>query len=189
MFSSSSPGPVSGHPPQGHEGGLRFSTGGVRFPHREIPLSRGFVAIVDEADYERASAWTWTSGGTATAPRPVHHYWEGGKKKKVQLGRWLLNAPADLCVDHINGDPLDNRRCNLRICTPRENSINRRGTLRSNPYRGVRSARHRWRAHIAGRHIGSFATAEEAARAYDAAARIEFGEFANLNFPHLEEAA
>jgi hypothetical protein len=92
-------------------------------------------------------------------------------------------------VDHINRDKLDDRWCNLRLATRSQNSAN--VALRPNSTSGFigvtfDKARDKWRAQIriAGRkvNLGRFASAEEAARAYDAAALKEFGEFAELNF-------
>lgn len=106
------------------------------------------------------------------------------------LHRVLLSAKEGELVDHINGNPMDNRRENLRICTALESARNvRKHHDGRHPYKGVKRARtksERWEANIyAGRpiYVGSFATIEDAARAYDAAARQHHGEFARLNFP------
>lgn len=93
-----------------------------------------------------------------------------------------------LLVDHINGDTLDNRRVNLRVVTTTRSAWNTRGQRRNKSgYKGVsRDKNGRFRATIstAGkqRYLGCFATAEEAARAYDAAAFAERGENTCLNF-------
>jgi len=91
-------------------------------------------------------------------------------------------------VDHRNGDGLDNRRQNLRPANDSKNQMNAR--MRSdNPsgFKGVCADRHRWMARIQldGRrtYLGYFATPQEAARAYDAAAVELFGEYARPNFP------
>jgi hypothetical protein len=100
-----------------------------------------------------------------------------------------------MLVDHVDGDKLNNRRRNLRIATPRQNMHNQVRPLRKRPYKGIyrSSTGTPWTAQIsiprkgsgAGKTIalGRFETAEEAARAYDAAALEHFGEFAALNFP------
>lgn len=109
-------------------------------------------------------------------------------RTRRRLARAIMNAPDGMVVDHINGNPLDNRRANLRICTVKENNWNRRRRIGgSSGFKGVVRVGTRWRAIIwpNGKQIylGSFAEPEEAARAYDRAAREEYGEFACLNFP------
>lgn len=113
-------------------------------------------------------------------------------RKYTALARLIMNAPDDLVVDHINRNPLDNRRQNLRIVTHSENMRNTQRTRTdrvSCNYRGVTATgnRKKWMSKIKveGRwhYLGSFVAAEDAARAYDAAARDAHGAFAVLNFP------
>lgn len=153
-----------------------------------IPLSRGLVAIVDDADHDAVSAQgSWyadPSRGTFYARRNV--WLDGRRCVGVKMHRFLTGW--DL-VDHINGDGLDNRRVNLRAATPRENARNRR--VRSDSLSGFKGVRRlssgTWiaRIEVGGRRVslGSFDTAESAALAYDAAAVEHFGEFARVNFP------
>jgi hypothetical protein len=97
-------------------------------------------------------------------------------------------------VDHVNGDGLDNRRSNLRVCTHAENARNQssRTRMSTSRFRGVVWAkdRRKWRAMIGdnGRtvHLGNFTDEIEAAQAYDRAAREMYGAFARLNFPETE---
>ncbi len=94
------------------------------------------------------------------------------------------------CVDHINGDGLDNRKDNLRIVTIAENNYNKRKSknVRSSQYKGVSIDKrtNRWRAIIYYKYrkinLGMFGDEIDAARAYDEAANELFGEFAKLNF-------
>jgi hypothetical protein len=110
--------------------------------------------------------------------------------RSVALHREIMGvgdaARFETEVDHVNGNRLDNRRANLRLCTRAENARNVRGRALSG-FKGVTQVRARWRAVIYAEgkihRLGSFGAAEEAAHAYDEAARRLHGEFAKLNFP------
>jgi hypothetical protein len=158
---------------------------------REIPLTRDMVALVDDEDYERVMAlgkWIAAPNGqTFYAIRTVICRCAGYTRRcRVSVHNVVLDA---LYVDHINGDGLDNRRSNLRYASPTQNSQNRRPSSRNKSgFKGISPKCGRWQAQLqlpGGRnvHIGTFDTPEEAARAYDTAARKHFGEFAWLNFP------
>lgn len=112
--------------------------------------------------------------------------------KQVRLSRLLAAPPSGMVVDHINGNPLDNRRSNLRVCTVKENNWNRKRRVGGTSlYKGVSRAPNGWFANIwphgKCRHLGRFKSEIDAARAYDEAAREEYGEFACLNFPAQDE--
>jgi AP2 domain-containing protein/HNH endonuclease len=154
---------------------------------KEISLPQGKVALVDDEDYERLARMCW-----AAKRRPNRNVWyaqcDGGPLKGRRMHRILLNFPP-YDIDHKDGDGLNNQKSNLRPATNQQNQRNAR--LRKDNttgFKGVkRRAKGRWGAVI--RHngrdlsLGSFATIEEAARAYDRKA-LEFGgEFARLNFP------
>lgn len=155
---------------------------------REIPLTRGLVAIVDDADFDWLNGWNWAVAG--------HQLVAGRCENRVTIymHRVILNAQPGQLVDHVNGDPRDNRRANLRICTFAENSRNaRRQTGSRCRYKGVAPSGPRWTARITvdGKQVrlGGYATDEQAARAYDEAARRHHGEFACVNFPKSGERA
>ena len=160
----------------------------------EIPLSRGYVAFVDAADASRVLAYKWSarSGNrTMYAHRTVRR--ADGRRTSQSLHQFLTGYAI---TDHINGNGLDNRRSNLREATPAQNGQNRRrGLDNRSGFKGVSwNARDRkWQAHIRvngpQRSLGYYETAEEAAQAYDAAARDLHGEYAALNFPAPGERA
>lgn len=152
---------------------------------REITLSNGMVSLVDDEDYAFVSAHKWYSNG-----RAPHRYARTQiDGVQVALHRALMNAPEDMQVDHINRNTLDNRRANLRLCTARQNLLNRGYTKTAkgaSQYKGVNLSDGRFRAYIVvhGKWItlGGFSDEIKAAVAYDNAAREHFGEFAKLNF-------
>jgi len=146
-----------------------------------IATRSGHVISIDTADVALVSGYTWCIEGTGYAM-------SRSRGPGVKMHRLILNAPKGVCVDHINGDPLDNRRANLRLCRKQQNEFNTKiRTDNSSGYRGVCFAKKRnmFRAYITRdgrqRHLGYFKTPEEAAIAYNGAARIVFGEFARLN--------
>lgn len=164
----------------------------VDFGVRSIPLSQGAVALVDDCDYELLSTRTWflTKGksrwnyaGTNVPSKDRPH------GSTLLMHRHLVNAAPGQFVDHINGDTLDNRRMNLRLCTNAENIRNMRIRGGSSRFKGVYldKSSNDWRAQIMHNYkkqnLGNFKSEEDAARAYDAAALRLFGEFARLNFP------
>lgn len=107
---------------------------------------------------------------------------------RLKMHRLILDAPEGTHVDHINGDGLDNRRENIRICTPQLNQANsRKHIVGSSRYKGVAwsAAARKWRAYIAvdrkQTHLGLFESEVEAAQAYDQKAREVFGEYAFTN--------
>lgn len=152
----------------------------ARVPHR-IPISRGLVALVDEEDYERLTAmgkwYAHPSGNTVYARRD-----RDGMMHTVITG-WPM-------VDHKDGNGLNNQRANLRPTDHASNLANSR--IRKDNTSGFKGVHlhvppPRWVAAIRSgkkrRALGRFKSREEAAAAYDIAAREEFGEFANPNFP------
>jgi len=158
---------------------------------REIPLTRGYVTLVDDDDYEWLSQWKWYAANDRTNVYVQRaERLDNGKQRTIRMHRLILGVGKGIVVDHIDRDGLNNQRSNLRIATPQQNTWNRR-KFRSNTsgFRGVAwdSSNQKWKAkiNINGKptHLGLFDTPEEAAWMYDHAARIHYGEFASLNFP------
>lgn len=154
---------------------------------RVIELTKGQVAIVDDEDFGKLAQWHWYCGKNGYAYRRLSKA-ENERKPLVLMHREIMNSAKGECVDHINGNPLDNRRCNLRRCTHAENLRNRK-LSRTNKigFKGVfyRADKGKFVAYITKdgkrKHIGYFATAEDANEAYvEHAARL-FGEFARKN--------
>ena len=149
----------------------------------EISLTRGLVAIVSDSDYDWLSRFKWTAYMPGKKPYAARN--EYPVRRCVYMHRLILGAKQGQVVDHINGDTLDNRRPNLRICDWRGNARNseKRGTAR---YKGITWNGYSWVAqiHADGKchYLGSFRTDEAAARAYDAEAARLWGHFARLNF-------
>ena len=151
-----------------------------------IPLSRGKTAIVDDGDFERLSLRKWYLSGNGYAQAKM----TPGRKGKIgYLHREILgDVPAGLLVDHINGDPLDNRRANLRLVTALQNSRNSKTRVdNSLGVKGVHihrpCGRYRARIKVSGKyiHLGLFESIDAAKSAYDTAAAKLFGEFARVS--------
>lgn len=145
-----------------------------------ITTSAGKQILVDSDDLPFLSQYTWCISGKYAASRI--------KGKLIYLHRLLMNPPLHLRVDHINGNPFDNRRSNLRLCTQKENSRNQHRKKKSfSGYKGVsfRQDTQRWQAYITvnGKKIslGCFDQAHTAARVYNEAAHRYFGVFACMN--------
>lgn len=159
----------------------------------EIRLSRGKVALVDDSDFEVLSQWNWTFDGHGYAHRMGRKSEGIMSRCRISMHRQIMGVvDPNIEVDHVNHNTLDNRRVNLRACSRSLNMGNQRLCKDSSSgYKGVSFLRKYlnrnkpWRAKIQVRKVevslGYFSTKEQAALAYNEAAKQHFGEFAHLN--------
>jgi|JI9StandDraft_2_1071091.scaffolds.fasta_scaffold146515_2 hypothetical protein len=161
---------------------------------KKIPLTQGYFAIVDDSDFDMLNRVKWHANkghNTFYAQRSVLQ--ENGKWKNVQMHRVILGVhDPKIQVDHINGDGLDNRRCNLRSCTRSENMQNQQ--IHKNNTSGRKGVH--WNSNVEKFHaqiakngkriyLGLFNDLESAAKAYDKAALLHHKGFAHPN--HTEK--
>lgn len=146
---------------------------------KHIPLTKGQFAIVDDDDYDYLSKRKWhVNTGYAET-------WISKGVRRLMQDMIATHATG-LCVDHINGNKLDNRKSNLRVCTKRQNSYNRKLSKNNKTgLKGVSPDRNKFRAVIYWNykriHLGMFDSPADAAAAYDRKALELYGEFAKLN--------
>lgn len=160
----------------------------------EIELSGGHVVVVDEQDFPIVRDRKWNVAIVYGKDGENRHVYaqssvriKAGVWRTILMHRLIMNAPSGLFVDHVNGNGLDNRKENLRICNNTQNQQNQVRVRGKSQYKGVywHSGRSKWCAHIRifGKmtHLGSFDLERDAAIAYDIAANGAFGDFANTN--------
>ena len=158
---------------------------------KEIQLTRGMVAMVDDEDFEYLNEFKWCAAKMDSSIYAIRPTIKNGKKSTISMHRCIISEIDNVFIDHINGNGLNNQRSNLRRCNDQQNQRNRRpnkGT--SSDFKGVRvikskTKKYTSRIKVSGItiHIGNFYSEIEAAKAYDIKAKELFGEFAWLNFP------
>ena len=165
-----------------------------------IPLSSGTFAIVDNNDYDWLSEFKWSAAvlrHTAYAYRSVRN--DSGKRTTLLMHRAIFERhygkiPEGLFVDHRDRNGINNRISNLRLCTHSQNMANgiKHKDAKTSLYKGVSFKLNQglWQAQIGvngcGIRLGTFSDEISAAKAYDRAAQMYFGEFSNINFPQEE---
>jgi len=158
---------------------------------KEIKLTQGKVALVDDEDFEKLNQFKWYT-------RKCGNVFYAARMSETNLGyriilpmhRVVMNTPKDMKTDHIDHNGLNNQKSNLRICTNIQNVYNKRPQINSSSkYRGVSfiksSSKKKWRAAIKHNgkdyHLGCFEYEIDAAKAYNIAANKFWGEFAYMN--------
>jgi hypothetical protein len=139
-------------------------------------MTSGETFDFDIQDFEQVASHSWSKSKTGYPVANIN-------KKVIKLSRFLLNPEDDKVVDHINGNPLDNRRCNLRLCSPKENARN--SSVSKNSQTGVLGVSYapkgRYRARIMvdrkGITLGYYDTLEEAVKSREKAEILYFGEY------------
>jgi hypothetical protein len=157
---------------------------------KEIELTKGYKALVDDEDFEIVSAYGWyamVETRNVYAARKARR--EDGKRYNLYLHRFLMKVTdRKIEVDHSNHNGLDCQKHNLRVVTHLQNGRNRRKLKGFSQHKGVvwNKEHEKWTAGIMvngeAKFLGGFAFETDAALAYDAAAREHFGEFAHTNF-------
>lgn len=155
---------------------------------KEITLTQGKVALVDDDVFEYLNQWKWhyqkveKTGYAIRSEGPKHH------QRFILMHRVIMNTPSDQEVDHADHEGCNNQRYNMRNCTHASNMQNRTKQIgNTSGYKGVYFYKRdkKWVASISLNdnivYLGRFTTPEDAARAYDKAALEHYGEFALLN--------
>jgi len=157
---------------------------------KEIKLTQGKVAIVDDEDFDYLNQFKWYANKKYKKYYVVRNVKDiQGKHTLLSMHRFIIgNTDSKMHTDHINGNTLDNRKENLRICTAAENIRNQKQQINNKSgYKGVhwKKLSNKWYSEIRYKnksiHLGCFINIMDAARAYNAAAIKYHGEFANIN--------
>jgi hypothetical protein len=153
---------------------------------KEIKLTQGLFAQVDDWNFDDLNQWKWH----AYKNRNTYYAATYINNEKVLLHRFIMNTPKGMEVDHKDHDGLNCQEYNMRNCTPKQNSQNQIQPISNSGYIGVhfRKDRNKYLAYIENGkkiYLGYFNTAIEAAVKRDEAAKKYYGEFANLNFKQL----
>jgi hypothetical protein len=155
---------------------------------KEIQLTQGKVALVDDEDYERCMQYKWCA---VYSHRDTYYAKRALPLTRVMqpLASFIMCVSKGVIIDHIDNDGLNAQKHNLRVATQTENKRNaRKRANTSSQYKGVSWSKRnkKWRAYVRYKHtqiyLGYFVNEIDAALAYDDAARKYYGEFARTNF-------
>lgn len=145
-------------------------------------------SFVDDEDYIRFKDWTWQAkfkhGRTYFQGWPYKTTKGIGTTKRFYLHRVIMNAAKGEILDHIDNNPLNNCKSNLRFCTQGQNMGNRK-INKGKTYKGVSKYLTRsgtvFKVYLKGKFIGQFKCIHQAALLYDLAAKATYGEYARCN--------
>ena len=148
---------------------------------KKIPLGDGQFAIIDDEDFDLVNQYQWR--GHKGGKNCDHVY----AVTRLRMHRLIMNAPPGMVVDHINGDTLDNRKSNLRICSTAQNQQNGKARGGSSRFKGVsyNAQKKRWLGAFMANgktyYVGCFIDEEECARAVDKKRKEVCGDYATTN--------
>lgn len=160
---------------------------------KEIKLTQGYVSLVDDEDFEYLNQWKWQVLKKKYTQYAARTIYINGEQTAILMHRLIMELSDKRQIDHIDHNGLNNQKNNLRICTNGQNQMNKRACGNSK-YLGVnviyKRNKNKTYKYITSEiafnkkriHLGAFQTEEDAAMAYDKAAVLYHGEFANLNF-------
>jgi hypothetical protein len=157
---------------------------------KKIVLNSGDYALVDDQDFDRVSGYAWQLCSWKNNRYAVHSNTCNKKRIHIRMHRLIMDAKKGQAIDHINGNGLDNRRCNLRFATQGQNlsNISKYKQGATSQYKGVfwHKKANKWQASISFNnksiYLGLFDKEIDAAKAYDTKAKELFGEYARINF-------
>lgn len=155
---------------------------------KQIPLTQGLFALVDDEDYEYLSQWNWFAVRHRKTYYAQRSQFSNGQRETIHMHREIMRTPDDMLCDHKDGNGLNNQRYNPRNCNTEGNQQNR-GKNKNNTSghkgvswnKGAKKYRVQIKANKGRYHIGYFDNLEDAIRAYKKAANKYHGEYANTN--------
>lgn len=151
-----------------------------------VPLTKNKFSEVDPAGWDKVKKFKWYYGTTGYA---LHSTYDKNTKKhgRIRMHRFLMNTPYKMETDHINGDRLDNRHCNLRICTKSQNMHNIYRPKGKSKYKGVSWEKriNKWFAQIRingkTKFLGYFDNEIDAAKKFNQEAKKHLGDYVQIN--------
>lgn len=155
---------------------------------KEVLLTKGLKALVDDEDFQKVNAFKWCASKCCNMWYAMRGETRNGKRRTIYMHRFIMNALPNTEIDHRDNNTMNNQKSNLRFCTRSQNLMNAR--IRSDNVSGYKGViwikrSRKWMAYMRRnghmKYIGLFNSAADAARAYDSQA-IDFNEiFAKTN--------